>query len=190
MGHCIATLCGSVFDPDECDDIAGLLPDGDKNGSSAGVNSTKRIDAVLTQGSDGAHAMDKLMRDCLQCEPGARLHICVAYTLLRMQVMRGSITQKERVFMPDHMILYVEPSGAPVGPIQPEMSRAFMRVRVFRFLVIPSGISRASAKRKAGNESTDSDDDAEMTSGLNPSHTAHTNKTLPHTNKTLRNRLR
>lgn len=185
MGHCIATLCkrGSAFDPDKYGDVAGLLPEGDNNGSSAVVNSTKCTDAVITQGYDGAHAMEKLMRDCLQCEPGARLQICVAYTLLRVQVMRGSITQKERVFMPDHMVLYVEPSGVPGGHPQPGVSQAFMRVRVFRFLVIPMGVSRTSAKRKAGGESTDSDDDAEMTSACNSSH-------KPHTNKTLRNRMR
>lgn len=182
MGHCIATLCrGSAFDPDEFDTV-GLLPESGTPAVGSGIDATLRVDNVITQGLDGAHAMDRLMRDCLQCEPGARLHVCVAYTLLRMEVMRGAIIKKERVFMPDHMILYVEPSGIPVDRFQVGKCQVFMRVRVFRFLVIPMGISRDCAKRKAGCESTDSDDE----SGVNGKCLAIT----PQTHKTLRHRMR
>ena len=182
MGHCIATLCKgqSETDMDQYDNLVLLAENNAENMNVPGLDANKRVDAVISQGVEGAHAMDKLMRDCLQCEPGARMHVCVAYTLLRVEVMRNAITMKERVFMPDHMILFVEPAPVPAICVSHGMSHAYMRVRVFRFLLIPTGVSRDSAKRKAGNVSSDDED-----------HTHTSDKVFPSSmrNKTLRHRI-
>ena len=108
------------------------------------------------------------------------MHICVAYTLLRMEVMKSAITKKERVFMPDHMILFAEPVLVPVNCNLTGVPQAFMRVRVFRFLVVPMGISRDSAKRKAGNASSDDEDH---------DHISEKVCAVPKHNKTLRHRI-
>ena len=182
MGHRIATLCNGrrALDNDECDTEELMFRNGDgTTNTETGVSSC--VDVVVPQGSEGAHAMDNLVRDCLRCEPGARLHICVAYSLLRIEVIRKSIGKKERVFMPDHMILFVEPCDVPTACLQPGVSQAFMRVRVFRFLVLPSGVSQGSAKRKALIEDSESGDEEFVTPKIpNSSQTGHSSKTLRH----------
>ena len=182
MGHRIATLCNGrrALDNGECDTEELLFRNGDgTTNTDTGVSSC--VDVVVPQGSEGAHVMDNLVRDCLRCEPGARLHICVAYSLLRIEVIRKSIGKKERVFMPDHMILFVEPCDIPTECLQPGVSQAFMRVRVFRFLVLPSGVSQGSAKRKALIEDSESGDEEFVTPKIpNSSQTGHSSKTLRH----------
>jgi hypothetical protein len=162
----------------------GLLSTTDPDDAvCVGCTKTKFVDTVVIQGFDGAHAMDDILRECLQYERGSRLHLCVAYRLLRLQVMKEAIVATHRVFMPDLMILYVGPVGVPetnqesaLHCAPPEtnhphyvqhskngvdsIAHAFMRVRVFRFIVAPTGLSPKTNKRKLGSEHTNSEDEA------------------------------
>jgi hypothetical protein len=100
------------------------------------------VDTVITQGYDGVKSLDRIMRDCLHNENGSTLQVCVAYKLLRMDVMRHAVTGQCRVYMPDQMTLYVQSCATPCGTNERETS---ISVKVFRFVLIPSSDSE---KRK------------------------------------------
>jgi hypothetical protein len=168
MGHYIATLCKGGYVGDDAGEYEtmGLLSATDPDAVGVGVTKTKCVDTVVMQGVDGAHAMDEILRECLQYERGSKLHICVAYRLLRIQVMKEAIAKTERVFMPDLMILYVGPASAPGHYVQNikdgvgGIAHAFMQVRVYRFFFNPTGLSPKTTKRKLESEYTNSEDEA------------------------------
>jgi hypothetical protein len=161
------------------------LLDSDFSSSSDACNSgltpIQCMDRIIPQGPPGLDALDLVMRESLQCEPGSHLHLGVSYALLRMQVRHFRITKNFRIFMPDLMILYVEPVCVAGGldtliakptdvyegcsEVQSEISSpgvdnlALMHVRVFRFLTIPrESLDKHSGKRKAKRIDYASDD--------------------------------
>jgi hypothetical protein len=167
MGHCIATLCKGGYVGDDAGDCEtmDLLSATDPDAVSVGATKTKCVDTVVMQGFDGAHAMDEILRECLQYERGSRLHLCVAYRLLRIQIMKEAIAKTERVFLPDLMILYVGPAGVPGHCVQiredevGSITHAFMRVRVFRFIFTPTDLPLKTTKRKSESEYTNNEDE-------------------------------
>jgi hypothetical protein len=135
--------------------------------TKSGLTQVQCMDRIIPQGPAGLDALDLVMRESLQCEPGSPLHLGVSYALLRMQVRHFQITKTYRIFMPDLMILYVQPvfitGGLGETPVRSfaeseDLSNiresiteglsdiaegvmanvdALMHVRVFRFLTIP-----------------------------------------------------
>jgi len=66
------------------------------------------VQKVITQGDTGVKALDHVVRECLQLQPGAELKLCVDYRLLRLNLIQQGITGVLRVFLPDHMTLYMQ----------------------------------------------------------------------------------
>jgi hypothetical protein len=93
-----------------------------------GFSKHLELDIVIPQGITGAIALEKAMRECMGNEPGSTLHVGVLYTKLRLEIIQGIVSRPIRVFLPGFMTLLVEPYTEP----------RFMRVRVFRFTVMPS----------------------------------------------------
>ena len=61
MGHCIATLCkgnDGVKYEEDADDKNVLLSDTEPYTVNPGLDANKRVDAIIPQGYEGAHAMD------------------------------------------------------------------------------------------------------------------------------------
>jgi hypothetical protein len=111
---------------------------------AGGLTKIGCIDTVIPQGPPGVRALDGILRECLHCENGGRIHRCVSYSLLRLQIMQYGIVQMSRVLIPDQYLLYVEPTAAPPPLTAAEGDTAvYMRVRLFKFLVLP-----VTAKRK------------------------------------------
>jgi hypothetical protein len=150
-------------------------------------------DAVITQGCDGVQSLDRIMRDCLHNERGSTLQMCVAYRLLRMDMMRHTVTGQCRVYMPDQMTLYVQSCATPCATTEPPATS--ISVKVFRYVLIPSSDSE---KRKIKrDESRDgphiqadvwSDSDSVHDQSPTHIHVSDKRRFVPQTNNTLRHR--
>jgi hypothetical protein len=98
------------------------------------------VDTVVSQGVTGAEALDRIIRTCLQHEPGAALYVSVAYSQLRLGILTETVVSTRRVFLPDQMTLYVEPMDGAKR----------IRVQVFRSIICPDEpVHSAFNKRKA-----------------------------------------
>ena len=147
------------------------------------------VDTVITQGPGGVDALDKVLREGLQYEPGSTLYMGVQYAMLRMEVRKSCITHKFIVYMPEHMVLYVQPVPG---------SASLLHVRVERFLVTPcdrvGGDSRGKRKvqnTQVGYDSDESDTTEPGAKGYHcVNHTSEKVLSTPHVNNTLRQRIK
>jgi hypothetical protein len=142
------------------------------------------VDTVITQGLDGVKKLDRIMRDCLHNEDGSTLQVCVAYRLLRMDLMRHEVTGQCRIYMPDQMTLYVQSCDASC--VTNERTNS-INVKVIRFVFVPS-----SSKRKMkGDEPHDepgSDSDSEHCQSPTHVQVSEKRRFVSQTSNTLRHR--
>ena len=86
------------------------------------------VDTLIPQGLRGSLALDQVVRKCMGNEPGTTLHVGVPYTKLRLDIINEVVVSHVRVFLPGCMTLHVKPST----------DASFVRVWVFRFIVVPT----------------------------------------------------
>lgn len=152
------------------------------------VHKSLVVDTVITQGSDGVKSLDRIMRDCLHNENGSTLQVCVAYRLLRMEVMRCAVTRQCRVYMPDQMTLYVQSCATPCDTNDRVNS---IHVKVIRFVLLPSSEKRKIQSDESPGEpriQTDASSDPDSCQSPTPIHVSVKRRLPSHTSNTLRHR--
>jgi hypothetical protein len=163
----------------------------DNDPVSAGYTRDECVDTVITQGPGGVTELDRILRECLQYEPGSLLYMGVSYAMLRMQVRQSNVTSVFRIFMPEQVVLYVGPVGGAVDSV------VLMHVRVFRLFTLPRevGVNGHNGKRKAKDtrvEYMSDDATTEHTGRVNSrQHGNHTSEKVSstfHDSNTLRHR--
>ena len=179
--------------------------------ASGGLTKIACADTVIAQGVGGDSALDNLIRESLQYERGSTLCLGVSYSQIRAAVVQSKITKMVRIFLPEQVVVYVQPikqsvanaeSMGATGEEQQHLDGpgvcTYIRVRVFRFLTLPQDRgSDEGCKRKAthtrveyASDESDTDMGTKRAGVYRDSNSSHAKPSKTHHSNTLRHRSR